>query len=857
MISENLSQEANVIFQEAQLLALQNDNQSLEIDHVFSVALLKLESEASALLKGIVNIDKLKDSIDKKIKLIPKVSSGGEGMYISGELHRMVAKAYAVAKAENVQNVTTAHLLLCFEDFPNTGLYAGLKEQGLTKGMLETSRQNTKAAGPEAEVNKDLKKYTRDLTEEAQKNKLDPVIGRDEEVRRVIQVLSRRTKNNPVLIGEPGVGKTAIIEGLAQRITKGDVPETLKNKRVLSLDMGALIAGAKYRGEFEERLKSVIKAIQASDGQIVLFIDEMHTLVGAGKTEGSMDASNMLKPALARGELRCIGATTINEYRLNIEKDAALERRFQPVMVNEPTIEDAVAILRGLKERYEVHHGVKITDEAIVAAVTLSKRYIQDRFLPDKAIDLIDEAASRLRMEIDSVPSEIDDIERNIARMEIAKQAVLRDNAPDVREEVAKIEKEISELRKKSLELREHWSKEKKIIAESKTLNEDIEKMKLEAEKAERAADYAKAAEIRHGRIINSQRRVDQLSKDLNELQKVKVMLKEEVGEEDIAVIVSKWTGIPVNRMLESEQAKLLNMEQRLRERVVGQDYALKAVSSAIRRARAGLHDRKKPIGSFIFLGPTGVGKTETAKALAEFMFNDEHAMIRIDMSEFMEKHSVARLIGAPPGYVGYEEGGYLTEKIRRNPYSVILLDEIEKAHPEVFNILLQILDDGRCTDGHGRTVNFQHSLIILTSNIGSHFIVEMNDKNKDEVYKKVMELVRQTFKPEFLNRLDEVIIFEALKAEQIKTIIVLQLKFLAKLLEDRNISITWKDAALKVIQETGYDLSYGARPIKRIIQKQIYDQIAEKILSSQIKNGDTVCLNAKNGELVIELSNA
>ncbi|MBN1114742.1 MAG: AAA family ATPase [Oligoflexia bacterium] len=857
MITDNLTNETNAIFQEAQLLALDNDNQSLDIDHVFSVALAKEDSDAYHLLSGIADIQKVWTEVDKSISRMPRVKGNSGNVYVSGDLHKMIAKAYSLAKNEGLGQADTAHMLSVFEEFPNTGLYRGLKQQNIIRSVLERSKcqKNESCNGADPELSKNLKKYTRDLTQDAEKHKLDPVIGRDEEVRRVIQVLSRRTKNNPVLIGEPGVGKTAIVEGLAQRISAGDVPDSLKNKKLLALDMGALIAGAKYRGEFEERLKSVIKAIQNSAGEIVLFIDEMHTLVGAGKTEGAMDASNMLKPALARGELRCVGATTINEYRQNIEKDPALERRFQPVMVNEPAIEDTIAILRGLRERYEIHHGVRITDDAIVSAATLSKRYIQDRFLPDKAIDLIDEAASRLRIEIDSLPSEIDDLERNIARLEISKQAVLKDKNKDTETRVSKIDDEINSLKAKSTELRVHWEKEKSIIHETNSLKEQLEELKVKAAAAEKNADYALAAEIRHGRIIQVEQRIKELAANLAELQKQKTILKEEVSEEDIAVIVAKWTGIPVSRMLESEQEKLLKMEARLRERVIGQDAALKAVSSAIRRARAGLHDRKKPIGSFMFLGPTGVGKTETAKALAGFMFNDEQAMLRIDMSEFMEKHSVARLIGAPPGYVGYEEGGYLTEKVRRNPYSVILFDEIEKAHPEVFNILLQVLDDGRCTDGQGRTVNFQHSVIILTSNIGSTYIVEMNEHNKKELYEKVMELVRTTFKPEFLNRLDELIIFESLTKQEIVSIIEMQLRELSNILADSNIKLVWDESAVQNIHDTGYDINYGARPVKRIIQKKVYDMLAEAMLSNYIQPSDTVKLTVKSGELVFEKS--
>jgi ATP-dependent Clp protease ATP-binding subunit ClpB len=693
-----------------------------------------------------------------------------------------------------------------------------------------------------------LSKFSRDLTDLARKGKLDPVIGRDEEIRRVMQVLSRRTKNNPVLIGEPGVGKTAIAEGLAQRIIKGDVPEALKEKKLMALDIGALVAGSKYRGEFEDRLKAVLREIDESAGEIILFIDEMHTLVGAGGAQGAVDASNMLKPALARGELHCIGATTLDEYRKHIEKDAALERRFQPVLVGEPTVEDTISILRGLKDRYEEHHNVKIQDSAIVAAATLSHRYITDRFLPDKAIDLVDEAASRLKIEIDSMPAEIDEIERRITQLEIERQALKRETDAASLERLHTIEEELANLKERGNEMKAHWQNEKDAITKLGKLKEEISQVKLDIERLTRMGDYAKVSELQYGTLVQLQQQLEQEHAHLEELQKDQKMLQETVTDEEIAQIVSKWTGIPVAKMLESDIQKLVRMEDRLKQRVVGQDAAITVISDAVRRARAGLQDINRPIGSFIFLGPTGVGKTELARALAEFLFDDEQAMVRIDMSEFMEKHSVARLIGAPPGYVGYEEGGYLTESVRRRPYSVILFDEIEKAHPEVFNVLLQLLDDGRLTDGQGRTVNFKNTVVIMTSNIGSHIIQEMWSEDPEKVRDRVMELVRQHFRPEFLNRVDETILFHGLSIEHLKQIVAIQLEHLKQRLQERKLTLKLTEATREHIAREGYDPVFGARPLKRAIQRNIQNPLAFKILQGEFREGDTIEIDYDGG---------
>jgi ATP-dependent Clp protease ATP-binding subunit ClpB len=781
---------------------------------------------------------------------------GGAQVGFARETQSALGAAEAAADTMKDAYVSTEHVLIGLAS--DQGYLGDLfKRYGVTReailAVLKELRGSQRAEDPNAEEKyQALERFGRDLTELARRGKLDPVIGRDDEIRRVIQVLSRRTKNNPVLIGEPGVGKTAIAEGLAQRIVSGDVPEGLKNKRVIALDIGGMVAGAKYRGEFEERLKAVLKEISDSEGEIITFIDEMHTIVGAGGAEGAVDASNMLKPMLARGELRVVGATTLDEYRKYVEKDAALERRFQPVLVGEPTVEDTIAILRGLKERYEVHHGVRIQDSALIAAAVLSHRYISDRFLPDKAIDLMDEAASRLRIEIDSMPMEIDQVERRIKQLDIEHHALSKEKDAASKERRKAIETELADLREQSGGLKAHWQAEKEAISKIQAVKEQIDQLKTEAERAERVGDLQRAAELRYGRIPEADRQLAAENQRLGDLQRDVRMLKEEVEEEDIAEVVGKWTGIPVSRLLEGEVEKLIHMEERLHQRVVGQDDALEAVASAIRRARAGLQDPNRPIGSFIFLGPTGVGKTELGRALAEFLFDDEKAMIRVDMSEFQERHSVARLIGAPPGYVGYEEGGYLTEAVRRRPYSVLLLDEIEKAHPDVFNLLLQILDEGRLTDGHGRTVDFKNAVVIMTSNVGSQFILDP-DITEIEMDARVTELMQATFKPEFLNRVDEIIIFHRLTLEHIKGIVDIQLGLLRKRLAERDIQLEITDAAKTYLAQQGYDPAYGARPLKRLIQKEIQDQIALALLKGEFRDGDTVRVDERGLELVFE----
>ncbi len=844
----------------AQQDASRRGNGTVEPEHLL-LALLEQEGGlvAPILQKIGVNPGIVKGSLESALKRLSQVT-GGVQRTLSQPLYRVLEGGLKEADTLKDQFISTEHLLLATLEVKGTTAGKILHDSGVNRdGVLKALRelrgdQRVTDQNPE-EKYQSLAKYTRDLTDLARKGKLDPVIGRDDEIRRVIQVLARRTKNNPVLIGEPGVGKTAIVEGLAQRIISGDVPEALKNKRVLSLDMGALIAGAKYRGEFEDRLKAVVKEVTKSEGAIILFIDELHTLVGAGAAEGAMDASNLLKPALARGELHCVGATTINEYRKYIEKDAALERRFQQVFAGEPSVEDTIAILRGLKERYETFHGIRIKDSAIIAAATLSDRYITDRFLPDKAIDLIDEASSRLRIEVDSMPMEIDEVERRIIQLEIERQALLREKEDlHAQDRLRKLSDELEELKGEAARLRNHWRKEKEGIKAISELKQRIEGGKEEAKKSEREGNLARTAEIRYGQIPALEREMAQRNRELEESQKEGKMLSEEVDADLIAQIVAKWTGIPVNRMLESESEKLVRMEDRLRSRVVGQDEALILVANAVRRSRAGLSDPNRPIGSFIFLGPTGVGKTETARTLAEFLFDDDQAIVRIDMSEYQEKHTVARLIGAPPGYVGYEEGGQLTEAVRRRPYSIILFDEIEKAHPEIFNVLLQLLDDGRLTDGQGRTVDFRNCVVIMTSNLGSQWIQQYSD-DYGRMKSLVMESVKEQFKPEFLNRVDEIVIYHSLPLEQIKRIVDIQLLGLRRRLAGRHLELEVADTAREYIAREGYDPAYGARPLKRTIQRSIQDPLALMILDGTFQDGDTVQVElAATGEgLVIQ----
>lgn len=840
--------------QEAIGLAEKAQNQQVEPEHILAAMLDQKEGVVRPILGKIgANAAAILNELNAAIERFPKVSGGQQ--YFSSRTNTIFQSAQKAAEAMGDEYVSTEHLLLAIaaEKTGNAGQI--LRSNGVTSEDLEKvineMRGGARITDPNAEENfQALEKYATDLTELARKGKLDPVIGRDDEIRRTIQILSRRTKNNPVLIGEPGVGKTAIVEGLAQRIVSGDVPETLKNKRLVSLDLGAMLAGAKYRGEFEDRLKAVLKEIEKSNGQIILFIDELHTLVGAGASEGAIDASNMLKPALARGILRAIGATTLAEYQKYIEKDKALERRFQQVFVGEPSVEDTIAILRGLKERYEVHHGVRIKDAAIVAAATLSHRYITDRFLPDKAIDLIDEAASRIRIEIDSLPQEIDELEREILQLEIERQALSRETDEKSKERLADIEKRIADLKEKSSAMKAKWQSEKEEIEKMRQAKEQLEEAKLELERARQAGDLNRAAELQYGRIPELEKTLQAEQQRLAELQKEGVYLKEEVDEEDVAEVVARWTGIPVSKMLQGEMQKLLSMEENLRQRVIGQDEALIAVANAVRRARAGLQDPNRPIGSFIFLGPTGVGKTETARALAEFLFDDERAMIRLDMSEYMEKHAVARMIGAPPGYVGYEEGGQLTEAVRRRPYSVVLFDEIEKAHPDVFNILLQILDDGRLTDSKGRVVDFKNTVLIMTSNLGSREIQSVKDDDK-QVREAVLMVLREHFKPEFLNRIDDIVVFKQLGKEQIARIIDVQLERLRKMLADRDVSIELEDSAKELLVKEGYDPVYGARPLKRAIQTLIQNPLAVKLLKGEVSSGQTVKISAENGEMV------
>jgi ATP-dependent Clp protease ATP-binding subunit ClpB len=856
------TEKAQEAVRDAQTLATRYGNQQIEVEHLL-YALLDQQGGLvpSVLTRAGVSVEPLRQAIENEINRLPKVTGPSgpvDQVYITARLNKTFVAAEDEAKKLKDEYVSVEHLLLAIIEEGGPASRA-LKTAGATRDRIDKAliqvrgHQRVTSQNPEATYEA-LERYGRDLTKMAREGKLDPVIGRDDEIRRVIQVLSRRTKNNPVLIGEPGVGKTAIVEGLAQRIIRGDVPESLKNKRIVALDMGALVAGAKYRGEFEERLKAVLKEIQASEGEIILFIDEMHTIVGAGAAEGSMDASNLLKPMLARGELHCIGATTLDEYRKHVEKDAALERRFQPVVVDQPTVEDTISILRGLKERYEVHHGVRIKDSALVSAAVLSHRYISDRFLPDKAIDLVDEAAAKLRTEIDSMPAELDEIQRRVMQLEIEREALKKETDAASRQRLEKLEKELANLKANADQLQAQWQAEKESVQKIRSIREEIEQTKLAIEQAQREYDLNRAAELQYGKLTQLEKQLREYEDGLDQQHGRGRLLKEEVDEEDIAEVVSRWTGVPVSKLLEGELQKLLSLEEHLHKRVVGQDEAVSAVSDAVIRARSGLKDPNRPIGSFIFLGPTGVGKTELARALAAFLFDDEHAMIRIDMSEYQEKHTVARLIGAPPGYVGYEEGGQLTEAVRRRPYSVVLFDEIEKAHHDVFNVLLQILDDGRLTDGQGRIVNFKNTIIIMTSNVGSHVILEYHGRLAGDQYEQmktsVLDALRHHFRPEFLNRVDEIIVFHALTEEDLKKIVDIQLERLRSRLIERRITLELTDEAKSHLARSGYDPVYGARPLKRAIQREIETPLSRLILKGDVKDNSIVRVDLTDGKI-------